>query len=870
MDINAKVFAAFQAENREQLEAIRAIMGQAPKSGDGVFNEALRLAHTMKAGARVCGLEGIQELAHRLETLFTHIRDSKVTLSGEVATTINRSLDGIEDAMTAATAGQPPVDMTAATSAIDRLLQPQPATTPKRPSRESTRQRVLAAFQSEQQEHVAGIRTTLARAANGVLNEVDLNEILRLAHTLKGGARISGLPTVETLSHRMESIFVRVKAATLPLDSAVLEAVNVTVNAIEDWMAALAANETPAEPVQAFAALTTLLGPDASAPAAPVSPAEAAPTAAAPVAPAAQFDTVRLNAEHLDRLLRSSGQLVTESLRQDQVSRALVELSRDIDEIDREWEAVREVSAAHLHRLSATPEFTRVLHYLEFVERQARIISRQARQVRALQQRSSRSVRVLGQELQENVRKARMMPAESVFGVFRKMVRDMAKDENKKVEFQATGLEVKADRMVLQALKDPVMHMLRNAICHGMETDGHRPASGKPEVGSVSLRIEAVGNRLTVLVDDDGRGLDLARITEVAMRKGLLTATDAIARSPDELAALIFQPGFSTAKTITDLSGRGMGLSVVYETVSRLQGEVRTVQKAGPGTCMAISVPLSISTHRLLLVSSQGQTFAVPSSGIQRLIRVKLTDVETVEGKPFVVWEKQPVPLVSLAQILGIGGATEFAVEGTQLSVMILKSGTRRLAVAVDTFLAEREAFIKNLDRPVAGISALGGGIVLEDGSVALVLNTGELIETFKPVYAPPVAKTGETSREEKVSTVLVVDDSFTARTLEKSILEVHGFNVIVAIDGSEALSKLRSEEIDLVISDVQMPRMDGLALLQEMKKDERFARLPVILVTSMNRAEDQERGLALGADAYLVKQRFDHQSLLETIRQLL
>jgi len=869
MDINAKVFAAFQSENKEQLEAIRAIMGKTPKSGDDAFNEALRLAHTMKAGARVCGLEGIQELAHRLETLFTHIRDSTLAADGEAGAVITSSLDAIEDAMASASKGEPLADMTMALGSIDRLLQP-PAAAPKRPTRESTRQRVLLAFQSEQQEHLAGLRSTLEKAAHGALNEVELNEMLRLAHTLKGGARISGLPPIETLSHRLESIFARVKSGALSFDPAVMETVNLTLNAIEDWMAALAAGKTPAEPSQAFEALTNLLGPDGGAIATQVSPAEAAPSVSAPATAAGQFDTVRLNAEHLDRLLRSSGQLVTESLRQDQVSRALAELSHDIDEIDREWESVREVSAAHLHRLSATPEFTRVLHYLEFVERQARIISRQARQVHALQQRSSRSVRVLGQELQENVRKARMMPAEGVFGVFRKMVRDVAKDENKRIEFRVTGLEVQADRMVLQALKDPVMHMLRNAISHGIETNGQRKLAGKAEVGCVSLQIEAVGNRLTIRVDDDGRGLDLSRIAEVGVRKGLLTPADASTRSPEELSALIFQPGFSTAKAITDLSGRGMGLSVVYEAVSRLQGEVRTAPKAGPGMCLVISVPLSISTHRLLLVSSQGQTFAVPSSGIQRLIRIKLTDVETVEGKPLVVWENQSVPLVSLAQVLGIGGGSEFAVEGTQLSVMILKSGTRRLAVAVDAFLAEREAIIKNLDGPVADISVLGGGIMLEDGSVALVLNTGELIETFKPVYAPPIAKTGETTLEEKVSTVLVVDDSFTARTLEKSILEVHGFNVIVAIDGSEALSKLRSEEIDLVISDIQMPRMDGLTLLQEMKKDERFARLPVILVTSMNRAADQERGLALGADAYLVKQRFDHQNLLDTIKQLL
>ncbi|MEO6788810.1 MAG: response regulator, partial [Chthoniobacteraceae bacterium] len=660
------------------------------------------------------------------------------------------------------------------------------------------------------------------------------------------------------------------RQGTLKPDREVRETFSLVLNAIEDWMALLAANQTPAEPTRAFEALGKLLGSDGEG---VVGAREAGKTIAAvatPSAPFPQFDTVRLNAEHLDRLLRSSGQLVTESLRQDQVSRALADISADIGEIDREWEAVREVSAAHLHRLSATPEFTRVLHYLEFVERQARSISKQARQLRAMQQRSSRTIRVLGEELQENVRKARMIPAESVFGVFRKMVRDIAVDERKQVEFRVSGLDVQADRMVLQALKDPVMHMLRNSISHGLETAGERKAAGKGEVGCVALQIEAAGNRLTIRVDDDGRGLDLARVAEVAVRKGLLTQEEVQARSPEELSSLIFQPGFSTARAITDLSGRGMGLSVVYEAVSRLQGEVRTVPKSEPGICMVISVPLSISTHRLLLVSDQGQTFALPSSGIQRLVRIKLADIGTVEGKPLVIWEGQPVPFVNLAQLLGIGGEADYTVDGPLLSVMILKSGSRRLAVAVDAFVAEREAIIKNLDSPLSGISILGGGITLEDGSVALVLNTSELIETFKPVHTLPTARQSEAKAEDRPATVLVVDDSFTARTLEKSILEAHGYNVVVAIDGTEALSKLRSEEIDLIVSDVQMPRMDGLTLLQEMKKDDRFAKLPVILVTSMNRAEDQERGLALGADAYLVKQKFDHQTLLETIRQLL
>ena len=871
MDIDAKVLAAFQAEHKEQLEAIRSIVAGGV-DGDGALNEALRLAHTMKAGARVCGLNGVQELAHRLETLFAQIRDRKVALDGAARPVINSALDVIEDSMVSIGAGGRPIDPARALGAIDRLLKGGSPDLPKSGPRDGTRQRVLAAFQSEHREHLAGMRGLLAKAAGGGGNlaESDLNEVFRLAHTLKGGARISGLQTIEALSHRVESVFARIKNGGLSLDPAVTEAVTLALNSIEDWMASLAASQIPAEPIGALDALARFLGLAEHAVAPPAPAPEAAPSAAPSGPSAQQFDTVRLSAEHLDRLLSSSGQIVTESLRQDQVSRALSEFARNIDEIDREWESVRDVSAAHLHRLSAMPEFARVLHYLEFVERQTRVISRQARQLRVMQQRSSRSIRVLGQELQENVRMARMIPAEAVFGVFRKMVRDMAGDEHKNIEFRTAGLDVQADRMVLQALKDPVMHMLRNAISHGMERPDERQRLGKAECGCITLQMEAIGNQLTIFVEDDGRGLDWSRVGEVAVRKGLLSQADADASSPDELSSLIFRPGFSTAKAITDLSGRGMGLSVVYEAVSRLQGEVRVAQRTGPGSCMVISVPLSISTHRLLLVSGQGQTFAIPSAGIQRLIRINLADVGTVEGKPVIVWEGQSMPLTSLAQLLGLGGEMDFTVEGKLLAVMILKSGSRRLAVVVDAFIAEREAMIKNLDSPVSGISILAGGIMLEDGSVSLVLNIGELIESFKPVHASPVVKVGEIKVEKKNPTVLVVDDSFTARTLEKSILEVHGYNVVVAMDGLEGLSKLRSEEIDLVISDIQMPRMDGLAMLQEMKRDERFARLPVILVTSMNQTDDQERGLALGADAYLVKQRFDHQTLLDTIRQLL
>ncbi len=280
-----------------------------------------------------------------------------------------------------------------------------------------------------------------------------------------------------------------------------------------------------------------------------------------------------------------------------------------------------------------------------------------------------------------------------------------------------------------------------------------------------------------------------------------------------------------------------------------------------------MSVPLSIATQRLLLVGCGGQTYALPLHAVERLHRVAPREIETVEGKPTVVLAGRSMPVAHLAALLGAARDEHDA--GAVVLVAVLRSGARRMAVVVDALLAERDALVKPLDGPAARVATLAGGLILEDGAVALVLNPVALLANASgraslptPRAAPKVVK--------KNPTVLVVDDSLTTRTLEKSILEVHGYTVRIAVDGVEALAKLRAELVDLVITDVEMPRMDGFELIEEMKKDPRLARLPVIVVTSLAKREDQERGLALGADAYIVKRKFDHQDLLETIRQIL
>jgi two-component system chemotaxis sensor kinase CheA len=545
-------------------------------------------------------------------------------------------------------------------------------------------------------------------------------------------------------------------------------------------------------------------------------------------------------------------------------------MSRHLSDTAAERNRVRKAGARVFQRLDSSPDLAVAARYVNYLDHQIHLLTKQVGTAVQLQARNAWTLRSLAGELQRDVRQARMVPAENVFDGFRKMVRDLARDAGKPVELHVSGWQVEADRLVLQVLKDPVMHMLRNAVSHGLESEAERKSQGKHSEGRIDLVIEVRGNRLNIAVEDDGRGIDLAKVSEIAIRKGLIGESDVATKPPAEVMRLILLPGFSTSRSVTELSGRGMGLSVVAQAVAQLQGTVDIGPGKHGGTRVALSAPLSISSHRLLLVACQNRTFAIPLHGIARLHRVKLTDVHTVESKSVITVDGQPVSVVSLAHLLNTA-EPRVSVNQNTLCVMIMRTGIQRLAVAVDAFLSEREAIIKDLPVPADGNARIAGGILLEDGSVCLVLNPAEIVEGFQQssnalvLATPAEAPTATKSRE-----ILVVDDSLTTRTLEKSVLEAHGYQVAIAVDGVDALNYLRGGPVGLVISDLQMPRLDGFGLLEEMKRDPRLAKIPVVIVSSVENPEDQARGMTLGADAYIVKRRFEQQELLETIRQIL
>ena len=740
------------------------------------------------------------------------------------------------------------------------------------------RQKLLGIFEVEQKEHVEQMRSLTARMEPVAGPRPELDEAFRRAHSLKGAARAVDLRAVETLAHRLETLFARVREGALTPDLPVVEVIQQVLDAIEDAVAgARGGPGTAGEQPQALLAIDALLGlepPDSAA--SGVEPERAAGRQPQPGAlsqesagiPASGPDTVRVRTETLDRLLASASQFATEALYQDRVSDQLRALRHSIAGMEREWERRPAATALAPRKITAPADLSRAGRIFADMDARLRSLSSQARALGQSQQHNSRTLRRLSEQLQQQVWRARLTLAESVFEGFRRMVREIARDEGKQTEFQCIGLEVEADRMVLQALKDPLMHLLRNAVSHGVEKPEERSAAGKTPAGRVTLRLEARGSRLLAAVEDDGRGIDLGAVLRVAVQRRILSEDEARSRSPDELGRLIFQAGFTTSAVVTDLSGRGMGLSVVHEQVRRLHGELDLEFRGRTGARITLQVPLTVSSQRFLLVGCAGQQLAVPAHSIERLYRVAARGIETVEGKAVFPYQGRLLPLTTLADLLGLA-SKPVSPDDRWLPVMVLRSGEVRLGVAVDSFLEQREAIVRDLGLKPQQAGHSAGGILLNDGAVAVVLNAAELVHAAKRSELRPTDFVVAPPQEKKPPLILVVDDSITTRSLEKTILESHGYTVRVAVDGVEALAQLRREKADLVITDIQMPRMDGYTLLEEIKKDKQLAGVPVIVVTSMERREEQERGLLLGADAYVVKRKFDQQELLEAIRQI-
>ena len=680
--------------------------------------------------------------------------------------------------------------------------------------KDDIRERLLAMFAVEAEEHLQALGASLLALdrdpATPEAREA-AETMFREAHTLKGAARSVGRTDVETLCQDLESLLGRVGRGELAPSAALAGELRAAIDGLGRRLTAGGA-PAPSAP--------------ATAPAAPAPPGAAAD--AGRPAPAGG-DFVRLATSKLDALVLQAEDLLVAKLA------AL--------------ERVREAEAVGA-----------------LVERRADLgtLGVRTRELLARLRRDARAVTAGVDGLLAESQRLRTMPAAPILDGLALMVHDLARELGREVEWSATGGELELDRKILQAMKEPVIHLVRNAVDHGVEPPDVRARAGKPRRGRVTVTVRALeGNRIEIAVADDGRGIDLARVRAAAARARLLSAEQAETLSDDEALALVYRSGLSTSPVITAVSGHGLGLAIVRERVGQLGGTLRLETSADAGTTVRAVVPAAIATFRGLLVQAGDLPVLLPMDSVDAVLRIVPDEVRHVEGRAAVAWREEPLLLAPLAALLG--RAPSGPAPGVKRPCVVVRAGTDRAAVLADEVLGEVEVLAKPLEPPLLRVRFVSGAGVLGTGRLALILRPADLVAAARRgVTAPPAARPPE-----RTPTVLVVDDSITTRAMEKNLLEAAGFEVRVAVDGADAWAQLRSAPVDLVVSDVDMPRMDGFELTTRIRGDRRLADLPVVLVTALESREDKERGIEVGANAYVVKSSFDQSNLLDIIRRL-
>lgn len=643
-------------------------------------------------------------------------------------------------------------------------------------------EKVRRMFREEATEHFAEIHRALA-SATSTNDRTELRTALRAAHSVKGGARIAGLPMLADMIHDWES-----RAA------AVLEGGGDDVATMDELARVLDAAQDELE-----------------------SSCGESETDATVRVPMHKLDRQMANVEDLLRLKVATEKRVT-SLKK---LFTRMEASKGADDVTADFGVfVTEMSDA-AHAMST-----------------------------------------LVDSLHADARALRMLPVATVLAPFERMVRELGRSSGKQVVLEIVGGGTEVDRDVLEALKDPVMHLLRNSVDHGIETSFERMSAGKPAQAIVRIVARAVAGMLELEVTDDGRGIVSMRVAESAVARGILSEEEASRLDADAVEALLFEDGFSTAAHVTDVSGRGLGLAVVRDAVEHLGGQITLHSDEGRGTRVTMTLPLNLATSRLLLVEVAGQCFAVPAIAIQRVIRIDTARLSRVDHGFAFDLHGEPISVFPLTDVLGTGTVAR---ENRRHLAVVVGAQSDRAAFTVDRIVDEQELIARGLGDHVEALANIAGATVLADGRVVLILNVAELLRHARSgpeVFFGP----GETAPKPQAKRILVVDDSITARTLEKSILEAAGYSVETAVDGTEAIDRLMRHAFDLVVSDVQMPKMDGLGLVRALKQDEKFKAIPIVLVSSLDNPDQRRRGLELGADAYLGKADFEQGAFLHTV----
>ncbi len=709
-------------------------------------------------------------------------------------------------------------------------------------------QALRATFRVEAAEHLQAIAQGLVELESSAEPEARrrfIETIFRAAHSLKGAARAVNFTDVESLCQSLEDTFSSWKQGRSAPSAATMDAAHRALDGVSTALGVTGGSDVP---------VASDTPQSANAPA----PAAATEKTAA--------DTVRITVDKLDARLLEAEEMLTAKLTTAQRALELGALALQFEPWRKQWSKVQPQARA----LRASPAHAALAEFLEWNNDYLRALEGKVTSLQHTAERDRNNVGKLVDELVADSKKLLMLPVATVSGLFAKLVRDLARDQGKEVEFIMVGSEAEIDRRILEEMKDPLIHLLRNAVDHGVETPGQRRMAGKPERATLRLEVAALnGSRVHIDLTDDGAGIDVERLKASAVKHGRLGAQAAQELDEAHALELVFEPDVSTSPIITELSGRGLGLAIVREKTEKLGGHVSVQSRRGAGTSIGISLPLTLATFRGILIGLAQRTFVLPTMEVERVIRFRARDVQTVKGRETLTVNGRAVALVRMSDVLELPASD--AVEDDAASpAVLLGTGEHRAAFAVDAVLDEQEVLVKQLAKPLERVRNIAGATILGSGQIAPILRVSDLLKSARRAGAPARVAAEARLVAKEARSVLVAEDSITSRLLLKGILESAGYRVKTAVDGMDAYTALRTGQFDLVVSDVEMPRLNGFDLTARIRADRKLAALPVILVTALEKREDRERGVEAGANAYLIKSSLDQSNLLEAVRRLM
>ncbi|MGI0481290.1 Hpt domain-containing protein [Geminocystis sp. CENA526] len=926
-----EIYKTSSQEHLERMETGLLELEKNPHELDSI-EELLREAHSLKGDSRIVEVESVENLAHSIEDILGDIKKHELTLTPEIGDRLYETLDAMKKLVHEAVTNEPSgidVELTLNTlissvygedNSIPNGLEIPITITEIDPTPVYIEDEELKEIYAVTGiEHVENIQSALEDLKNHWDNYDRFDYLLRELHSLKGDSRLMGVESVEVICSALEQIMKMAQQGELEIDAyqnIMYPRLKDTLHGIKE----LIFESTTGKPsginpnsllqilkfsngnadtdsfeefspeVENMMELDSIdmmeeESPEITIDIVPETPSiqETPPPAQTQIIKQStpeikkqppkretksgnngnkkeepyKIDTIRVETRHLDSLMTQTGELTVTKIR-------IAHFASQMEQIVNLWEDWKMNKMQNRYRQvnSYTGENDTFENRIEAL----------IQDLKSSAHDNSTRLELIADQLESKIKTLRLLPLSNVFSFFPRLVRDLSKQENKEVELVIQGEDTVADKYILELIKDPLLHMIRNSIDHGLETPEERINAGKPAQGTIVLKGYQTSTNIFIEVQDDGRGLDMEKIKETALRRGLYRPEELASMTRSQIQALIFEPGFSTRTFITEVSGRGVGLDVVKTNIERLKGSIEIISETGKGTTFRLQLGTTLATANVLLVKIFGITHAIPIEFVETSLLVSPDEIFSIEGRQTINFDNSAVSVAFLSELLELGVSQENKnTVHNSIPCVLIRIGKEQFGLLVDEVTDTQDVVIKPQSKLLRRVRNVSGSTILGTGEVCTILNPQDLLSSIqKRNLTGKVARNVDAEKARDRATILLAEDSIATRTQEKRILEGAGFEVVTAVDGLDAWHKIKTRKFDAVVSDIQMPNLNGLEFTTKIRQDHQFSELPVILVSSLASDDDRKRGAEAGANAYIIKGKFNQDILIETIQRLI